>query len=82
MIYCHLTGQPVPRASPAGKDLYYWYPLRDFLGFLELHRRSELGILGWLKSVAKFGHVFPLVSLADPVPMFGAAFAIAQRLIG
>ena len=81
MIYCHLTNQPVPLPKPAQKTLYLWYPLRDFLGFLELRRRGELGFGGWLKSVAKVGHVFPLVSLVDPVPMFGAAFAIAQRLV-
>jgi D-aspartate ligase len=80
MIYCHLTRQQVPAATQGTKELRYWYPLRDFLAFLELRKRGELGLLGWLKSIATTAHVFPLVSLTDPMPMLGAGRAILQRL--
>ena len=82
MIYCHLTGQPVPVAHPAEKPLYFWYPLRDFFGFVELWRRGELSFGGWLKSIAKSPVVFPLASFSDPRPVFGAAMALATRLFG
>lgn len=81
MIYCHLTGQPVPQPDPVKAELRFWYPLRDFLGFLELRKRGELSMLGWIKSVTKGGHVYPLMSLADPLPIVGAALAIALRLV-
>ncbi len=81
MIYCHLTKQPVPEPRLESRELRYWYPLRDFMGFLELRRKGELSFWGWLKSVAKPGMVFPLVSLSDPLPMLGATLAIAARLV-
>jgi len=80
IVYCHLTGQPVPRVKQSAKDLRYWYPLRDFLGFLELRGRGELSLVGWLKSIATTAHVFPLVSLRDPAPILGASLAILKRL--
>lgn len=81
MIYCHLTRQPVPEAKPVSRTLYLWYPLRDLLGSIELLRRGELGVWGWFRSIAKPGMVFPLVSFTDPAPIFGAAMAIAHRLL-
>ena len=80
MVYCHLTGQPVPEARQIEKELRLWYPLRDFLAFLDLRRRGELSLLGWIKSVATTSQVFPLMSLNDPSPMLGAGLAILKRL--
>ena len=82
MIYCHLTRQKAPVAEPALKELRFWYPLRDFLSYLELRKRREMNFFGWLKSIATTAHVFPLVSLSDPAPMFGAALAILRRMAG
>ena len=81
MIYCHLTKQPVPSAKPVKQELRYWYPLRDFLGFLELRKRGELSAWAWLKSIASARHVFPLASWADPGPMIGAGLAVAMRMM-
>ena len=80
IIYCHLTGQEAPMSKHTEKELRLWYPVRDFLGFIELWKRGELSFWGWLKSVARPGHVFPLASLTDPLPMFGAGLALAQRI--
>ena len=81
MIYCHLTGQPVPQVKPSRSPLYMWYPVRDFLGFLQLRRRGELSFGGWIRSIAKSPMVFPLASLSDPLPVFGAAIGIAAKLL-
>lgn len=81
LVYCHLTGQPLPHVETVSRELYYWYPLRDFLSFLELHKRGELTLMGWLKSVTHGSHVYPLASWADPLPAAGAALAILGRLI-
>ena len=81
MIYCHLTGQALPATEQSSRELRFWYPFRDFLSFLELWKRRELSLFGWLRSIASTAHVFPLVSLEDPVPIFGAALAILQRLV-
>jgi predicted ATP-grasp superfamily ATP-dependent carboligase len=81
VIYCHLTRQPAPAIEPAAKELRFWYPLRDFLSFLELRKRRELNFFGWLKSIAYPNQVFPLASLADPAPMFGAGLAVLKRAV-
>jgi predicted ATP-grasp superfamily ATP-dependent carboligase len=80
MVYCHLTGQNLPAIRHTFRELRYWYPLRDFLSFLELRKRHELNFLDWLRSFAPTAHVFPLASLEDPAPMLGAGLAILQRL--
>jgi hypothetical protein len=66
----------------SARELRFWYPLRDFLSYLELRKRGELDFGGWFKSIATTAHVFPLASLADPGPMAGAALALFHRLIG
>jgi predicted ATP-grasp superfamily ATP-dependent carboligase len=81
MIYCHLTKQPVPEPKHADRELRYWYPMRDFMSFIELRKRGELSLWGWFKSVTKPGMVFPLVSFSDPLPILGATVAIAARLV-
>jgi len=82
IVYSHLTGQVPPAAKQSPKELRLWYPFRDFLGFLELRRRGELNFTGWLKSIATTAHVFPLFSLTDPMPMWGALQAVTLRLAG
>ncbi len=81
MVYCHLTQQALPVPRPAAKELRYWYPFRDFMSFLELRKRRELNFFGWLRSIASTAHVFPLASLEDPAPMFGAVRALMLRLV-
>ncbi len=80
IVYCHLTGQAIPAAKQNGQELRLWYPLRDFMGFLELHKRGELSLWGWLKSVTTTVPVLPLLSLSDPAPMFGASLAVLHRI--
>ncbi|MBC8035863.1 MAG: carboxylate--amine ligase [Rhizobiales bacterium] len=80
LVYCHLTRQALPAIQQTLKELRYWYPLRDFLSFLELRKRRELNFFGWLRSIASTAHVFPLASLEDPLPIVGASLAILQRL--
>ena len=80
IVYCHLTGQKLPEAQQSPQEFRLWYPFRDFMGFLELRKRGELSLWGWIRSVASAAHVFPLASLTDPAPMFGAGLAILQRI--
>lgn len=81
IVYCHVTGQPGPRFERYRQQMRYWYPLRDFLAFLELRKRGELGLLQWLRSIVPFRHVLPLWNVRDPLPCFGAAAAVVQVLI-
>ncbi|MFT3987030.1 hypothetical protein [Aestuariivirga sp.] len=80
IVYSRLTGQTPPPAKQGKRRLYFWYPIRDLLAFREMRKAGQLSLLGWLKSIATASHVFPLLSLRDPVPMAGAAYAILQHL--
>jgi D-aspartate ligase len=81
VVYCDLTRQSAPIIESYAQTLRFWYPLRDFLAFLELRRKGALTFSKWLGSIARFGHVSPLWSYRDPWPVAGAATAIVQRLI-
>ena len=80
IIYRQLTGQPVPAFRHFREDLYYWYPVSDFLAFLELNRRGELSFRDWLRSVASTERVDPLFRLNDPWPVVGALEGVVQKL--
>lgn len=81
IVYCHVTGQPGPRFDRYRQQMRYWYPLRDFLAFLELRKRGEISFPQWLRSVVPYRHVLPLWNIRDPLPCFGAAWAIGQVLL-
>lgn len=69
IIYCHLTGQPGPEVTGYDQRMRMLNPLRDALAFVEMRRRGEIGLGGWLKSWLQGGRkVMPLFSLGDPMP--------------
>lgn len=81
IVYCHLTGQRVPRFETYQQFKRLWYPARDFLAFLELRGRGDLSLAGWLDSVLRSGHVYPLFSSGDPLPSLGAAGALVGQFL-
>jgi predicted ATP-grasp superfamily ATP-dependent carboligase len=81
VVYCDLTRQPAPVIEGYAQRLRFWYPLRDFLAFLDLRKQGTLTFFNWLKSIARIGHVSPLWSIWDPWPAAGAGAAIIQRLL-
>jgi predicted ATP-grasp superfamily ATP-dependent carboligase len=81
VVYCYLTGQPVPQVPNYREYLRYWYPVRDCLAFLELRRRGELTFVQWLKSVLPYRAVSPLHSFSDLMPTLRAAGAVLARMI-
>jgi predicted ATP-grasp superfamily ATP-dependent carboligase len=59
--------QPALRDVQYTKGLRLWYPLDDFLAYLDLRRQGRLTTSAWLRSVAH-RHVLPYFSFSDPVP--------------
>jgi predicted ATP-grasp superfamily ATP-dependent carboligase len=82
IVYCHLTGQEIPRFETFGQFVRLWHPVKDFLAFLELNRRGELSFWQWLRSVAHRGQIFPIFSLSDPMPFFASAGSVFSKLKG
>lgn len=81
ILYCHLTGQPLPDFNEYEQFMRLWHPFRDFLAFLQLMKRGELSFVSWVKSVSPYRHVLPLWNLRDPMPIAGAAAANLQRFL-
>ncbi|MFN3213538.1 MAG: hypothetical protein ACE37M_10560 [Henriciella sp.] len=69
IIYCHLTGQPVPTFDTYSSKLRMLNPMRDLIAFLALRKRKEITTFGWLKSLFEQKFILSYFSLTDPGPM-------------
>ena len=69
IIYCHLTGQPVPSFTAYSDKLRMWIPTRDFFAFLELRNLKQLTTFGWIGGLFQQKLVLPYFSWSDPGPM-------------
>ena len=81
IVYRHLTGQGAPMFREFRQELYFWYPISDFLAFVQLNGRGDLKFGEWVRSVAGTKRVDPLFSLSDPLPLLGAADAVLRKLV-
>ena len=74
-VYNRLAGVPQPSLPDHEymRGLRLWFPIQDFLAFLELRREGRLTLGGWLSSVAH-RQVLSTWSASDPLPgLVGAA---------
>jgi predicted ATP-grasp superfamily ATP-dependent carboligase len=74
LIYCHLTGYPVPADLSYRQGVRCWAPIMDARAFYELKQLGELNLSDWLKSGIGLPMAFPYFSLVDPWP-FMAKFS-------
>jgi D-aspartate ligase len=81
IVYCHITGQAPPQFSDYEQQLRFWYPLRDFLSFLDHRGRGELSLLAWIKSILPFKKIYPLFRASDPAPSVGALAAMIEQIL-
>ncbi len=79
LVYARLVGLPLPPLDDFRDGLRLWSPGRDLLAFLALRRRGDLGLGGWLRSIARPA-TFPIFSLGDPGPTAGEALRRARKL--
>ena len=68
-VYRRLAGLPQPALVDGAytKGLRLWYPLDDFLAFLDLRREGRLDLVSWARGVAH-RQVLPYFSWSDPLP--------------
>lgn len=66
LIFCRLTGRPLPSAKSYRENLFLWYPVRDLKD--QLKGRHGLSARDWLRSVCNWNTVFPYFKLEDPWP--------------
>lgn len=81
IVYCQLSGRPVPRINGFREQLHYWYPDVDYLSFKELRREGKLTTGGWLRSLAR-PKVTPYYCWNDPMPSLVQLYRIFRdRLV-
>jgi predicted ATP-grasp superfamily ATP-dependent carboligase len=68
-VYNRLVGLPQPPLAdqPYVRGLRLWFPIQDFLAFLDLRRDGRLTLAGWLRSILH-RQVLPMWALSDPLP--------------
>jgi predicted ATP-grasp superfamily ATP-dependent carboligase len=79
LVYARSVGLPLPPVDAFRDGMRLWSPGRDLLAFLALRRRGELGLGGWLRSIAH-PTIFPVFSWSDPEPSAGDALRRARNL--
>ncbi len=67
IIYNHLVGLPVPKITSYNQNLRFWFPVRDFYAYLELHEKHEITFWEWIKSLMH-RQVLPYFQWSDPLP--------------
>jgi D-aspartate ligase len=81
IIYCHLTGQALPRFDSYSQTLRLWDPMRDFMAFLQLRRAGELGFRGWIRSIFAQKIILPFFCFDDPRPGLAEFSSLLGKLV-
>ena len=79
IAYDHLAGRPVVPVKSYRQDLGFWYPVRDFLSFLELRRKKKIRLGEWLMSLF-YKQVLPYFRWSDPWPSIKLSFISAKAI--
>lgn len=81
IIYCHLTGQPLPHFDSYSQTMRLWDPMRDFMAFLQLRRSGELGFRGWVRSIIAQKIILPFFCIDDPLPGLAEFSGLLGKLV-
>ncbi len=82
MLYCHLTGQPLPGFAGYSQTMLFWYPLRDFFAFLQMRKAGQLTFAEWLRSLAFPPLLLSVASWRDPLPSIVLVWSSLRTFIG
>lgn len=81
IVYCELTGQTPPSFSSYDEDLRYWYPVKDFLAFLQLKKAGKITIGQWVAELRSQRIVFPLIDSSDRRAYYGATSSLFKKFV-
>ncbi len=79
-VYNRLVGRELPPYENYRKDTTLIRPVRDFLSFLEAHRKNKNTLRSYLKSIAKI-HCYEVFSWKDPLPWLMLGFHYLKRVL-
>ena len=80
-VYLRIVGEPFSLPSDYRKGLRLWQPSNDVRAFLDLRRRGELGLPGWVASLAH-RQTFAFFRWDDPRPAIVRATGRITRGVG
>jgi len=80
-VYSRLTGRAFTPLSETQyrRGVRLWFPLADFLEFLELRRQGRLTTGAWLRSVLH-PQALPYFAWDDPLPSLAVSSQVARRM--
>ena len=81
IVYCELTGQTVPTFSSFEENLRYWYPIKDFLAFLELRKAGKITFWQWASGLINQRMVSPLIDSSDRKAYYGATASLFKKVL-
>jgi predicted ATP-grasp superfamily ATP-dependent carboligase len=81
IVYCHLTGQPIPRIDSFKEHIRLLFLRQDIAAFRQLRGMGMLTFTDWLKSLA-YKQNFPYLSPSDLQPFFAINKFILENKIG
>ncbi len=77
-IYNRLTGRPLPPVNDYRKGLRVIRPLVDILAFRISHRRGEMSVWQWIRSILHRQH-FLYFRWTDPMPSLVRIYPLLQK---
>jgi len=81
LAYLDLTGQKPAPVTRYREGVRFLVLGKDFRAFLDYHRRGELGLVEWVRSVLT-ARVFPYFAWRDPLPFVMAVAGNQWRRLG
>ncbi|MEW4565555.1 hypothetical protein AB1K70_23710 [Bremerella sp. JC770] len=67
-LYQRVCRGELPKFRDYPANVYLWNPVDDLRAFFQLHRRGELSLGQWLKSISKTNVTLPVFQWSDPFP--------------
>jgi predicted ATP-grasp superfamily ATP-dependent carboligase len=80
-VYDRVTGRKPAELTVYRDNMRLWYPVEDFLAFLQLRRRGELTLRQWLASIMHRKSL-PIFRWTDPLPSLVGRGRHAARCLG
>jgi D-aspartate ligase len=79
-VYCRVIGKQVRPPANFMEGDRMWFPMEDFLCFLELRKANQLSFIEWFKSALKFPKL-PYFQWTDPGPSLYLSYKLSRRII-
>ena len=78
LVYRRQLGEAVEPPARARDGVYMWWPIQDTIACILNHRRGELSLSDWARSLAQRQHL-PMFAWRDPAPSAAGLYWMGMR---